>query len=103
MDEEKKVTRKAPAFVEPAGHIQFISWSRGLEWARHLELPYKSVGGLRFAFKNKGGTYGRVAGAPHRNNPLPVEQFRLFLGGYRIRDSRGKRNVGVPTAAKCGV
>lgn len=77
----------AKAFEKPAPHIKFISWERALEWAQYEGFPFTTARGLRAGFKRKGGKYGTAAKSPHKNIPVPVDQFMLFLGGFKIRNS----------------
>lgn len=76
---------KTIEYTPPPNHVKFIAWGEFLLWAQHLGFPFKTVRGLRMAFRRKGGKYGKEAKSPHSRIPVPVEQAVLFLGGYKIR------------------
>lgn len=76
------------AFVKPQPHIRFISWGCALEWAQHEGFPFTTKNGLMVAFHRMGGQTGKKARSPHKNIPVPVDQFMQFLGGFKIINTK---------------
>ncbi len=87
--EARALPTQTDEFIEPLPHVMFISWGKALEWAIYQGFPFTTKSGLMKGFKRVGGKFGKKAKSPHKGIPVPVDQFRQFLGGFKIGARRG--------------